>query len=148
MHSLLVGQALTSKHRVVDGDNLIASQHASLLGRTLADDVLHTQGVVTNHKLDTHTRERAAQVVIGGLHILRRDIGGMRVKLCQNLGHSLLHQVGHIDGIDILVINDIEQVVQFVAARIDDAQPVARKVMGIERADGDTNHHSQRQPQG
>jgi hypothetical protein len=47
-----------------------------------------------------------------------------------------------------LVVNDVEQVVEFIAARIDNAQSVAREVIGIECSDKDTYHHTDGQQQG
>ena len=40
----------------------------------------------------------------------------MRIELRQNLRHSLLNKVYHIDGVHILVVDDIQQVVQLVTA--------------------------------
>ena len=57
VHGLLVGDFLTDKDRVVDLDNLIASQDTCTFGRTVADDILHTDGVLTDGELNTHTRE-------------------------------------------------------------------------------------------
>ena len=63
----------------------------------------------------------------------------MWVKICQDLRHRLLHQVVDVDGVHILVINDVQQVVQLIAAAIDDAQTVARKVVGIECTNQDAD---------
>jgi hypothetical protein len=41
-----------------------------------------------------------------------------------------------------LVVNQSEQVIQFVASGIDDAQPVAREVVGIECSNQDTHHYA------
>ena len=49
----------------------------------------------------------------------------MRIELAENLRHGLLDEVVHIDGIDILVVDDMQQVVEFVATGIDDVQPIA-----------------------
>ena len=66
----------------------------------------------------------------------------MRVQLRQNLWHSLLHKVVDIYSVYILVIYNVQQVVEFVAARVDDAQPVAREVVGIERAYENAHHYA------
>jgi hypothetical protein len=60
----------------------------------------------------------------------------------------LFHQVVHVDGVYVLVVNHVQQAVQFVAAGVDDAQPVAGEVVGVERAyeysDDHTQCHGQR----
>ena len=66
----------------------------------------------------------------------------MWVELSQYLWHGFLHQVIDVDRIHILIINDMQQVVQLVAAGIDDAQTVAREVVGIKSAYQDTYHHA------
>ena len=55
MHGLLVGDFLTDEHRVIDLDNLIACQQSGTFGRTVADDILHADGVLTDGELNTNT---------------------------------------------------------------------------------------------
>ena len=99
-------------------------------------------GIFADGKLNTHTKERSFQVVIGLLHILRRDIDRMWIQLRQDLGNGFLYQVVHVDSVHILVIHYVEQIVQFIAARIDNAQAIARKAVGKECADKDSYHHT------
>ena len=134
MHSHLVGQRLAGEVFAVHLYNLVAGYHACTLGRAIANDLLHAQCVLTDGELDAYTRERTAQVVVGNLHVVCGDIHAVRVKLSQNLRHSFLHQVVYVDRVHILVINDVQQVVQLIAAGIDDAQAVAREVVSIESA--------------
>ena len=70
----------------------------------------------------------------------------MGIQLLEDGWHGLLHQIAHVDGVDILVVDNVQQVVQLVAARIDNAQPVARETVGKEGTDEDTQHHAQGQP--
>ena len=94
-------------------------------------------------KLNAYPRERATQVVIGYLYVLGGDIYAVRVQLCQYLRHGFLYQVVDVYRIDIAVVYQMQQVVQLVAAAIDDAEPVAREVVGIERANQDADDHTQ-----
>ena len=125
VHGFLVGERLTRKGLVIDHDNLVASNDASTLGRTVADNLLHVERVLTDGELDAHAGERAAQVVVGLLHVLGRDIDGVGVQLGEYLGHSLLDEVVDIDRVHILVVDDVQQVVELVAAAVDDAQAIA-----------------------
>ena len=72
----------------------------------------------------------------------------MWVKLSQNPRQGFLHQVVGVDGIDIFVVDDVQQVVNLVAAGIDDAEPVAREVVGIECSYQDAYHHADGHQQG
>ena len=141
-HGLLIGHLRAHKFLPVDIDNLVASQDACPLGRSVLDDVLHIDGVLTDGELDAYTRERAAQVIVCRLHILRTDIDGVRIELSQDLRNGLLHQRIDVDLVHILVVDDAQQVVQATAAIIDDRQSVARKMVGIERAYYDAQHHA------
>ena len=115
VHRLFIRHFLADKHRVVHLDDLVASKHACPFCRTVTNDILYTNRILTNRELNADARERPAQVIIGNLSLASRDIDGMRVKFTQDLWHGLLHQVVDIDRIDILVVNDVEQVVEFVA---------------------------------
>ena len=70
VHGFLVGQRLTRKGLVVNGDNLVASYQTRPLSRSVAYHLLHMECVLTDGKLNAHPRERALQVVIGYLHVL------------------------------------------------------------------------------
>ncbi len=58
------------------------------------------------------------------LYVLGRDIDGVWIEFSKYLWHRFLYEVGNIDGVNILVVNDVQQVVEFVAAAVDDAQTV------------------------
>ena len=132
MHSLLVGHNLTHKDRIIHLHNLVTCHQSSPFGRPVTDHILYTDGVLTDGKLNTHPRERSLQVVIGSLHILRGDIGRVRIQFGEDLRHRLLHQVVYIDCIHIHIIDIVEQIVEFTTVGIDDAQPVAGEMIGIE----------------
>ena len=147
VHSLLVGHLLAHEERVVDGHYLVAGYQSCPFGGAVADDVLHAHRVLADGELDAHARERAAQVVLGGLLVLSRDIDRVRVQLREQLGHGLLHEVGHVHRVHILVVDDVEQVLQFVGARVDDAQAgAATEVVGVESADEYAHHRTECEP--
>ena len=70
MHGHLVGQRLTREVLVVNLHNFVAGNHTGTLGRSVADDLLHAKCVLTDNELNTYTRKRAAQVVVGHLYVL------------------------------------------------------------------------------
>ena len=72
----------------------------------------------------------------------------MGVELGKDLGNGLVHEVVDIDRIDILVVDDAQQVVEAVAAVVDDAEAVAREVVGVERADKDAENDAHGHEQG
>ena len=55
VHSLLVRHLLAHKGFAVDTHNLITSQQSCTLSRTIADDILYMNRILTNRKLDTDT---------------------------------------------------------------------------------------------
>ena len=81
MHRLLVGNFLADKHRVVDLYDLISRNQTSTLCRSVADDILHADGILTDGKLNADARKRTLQVVGGYLYILGSDVGGMGIEL-------------------------------------------------------------------
>ena len=81
MHGLLVGNHLAHKRFAVHAYNLVAGKHARLFGRTVLDNVHHVNGVLAYVELNADARERALQVVVGCLHILRAHVGGVWVEL-------------------------------------------------------------------
>ena len=74
VHGFLIGHLLTHEHRVVDLNNLVASHHTSPLSWSVADDILHTDGVLADGKLDTDAREGTLQVVVGNLYVLGSNV--------------------------------------------------------------------------
>ena len=143
-----IGDDLANEGLAIDLDDLVAGQQAHLLGRTALDDVAHVDGVALDGKLDAHAGERALELAVDLLHVLGGDVGGVGVELGKDLGDGLVHEVVDIDRIDILVVDDAQQVVEAVAAVVDDAEAVAREVVGVERADKDAENDAHGHEQG
>ena len=142
VHRFLVGTYLSYKGRVVDLYNLITSHHSCTLCRTITDNILDTDCILTDDELNANTKEGTSQVVVGDLPFTCRDIDRVGIEFCQNLWHSLLYEIIDIHCIDILVINNVQQIIQFVTTRIDDIQSVAREMVGIESTYKDTDDHT------
>ena len=71
-------------------------------------------------------------------------------KQLKNLVLTKISGVGKIrmsDVADVVVVDNLQQVVQLVAACVDDIQAVAGEMVGIEQADADAENHGQRQKQ-
>ena len=116
MHSLLVGALLAHEGFAVDGHYLVASQQSRLLRRTACYDVLHGYGVVVDEELYAYAVERALEVVARQLGVLGSDIDGVGVELSQYLWYGFLYHVVDVDGVNILVVDDVQQVAELVAA--------------------------------
>ena len=69
-HGFRGGDNLSHERLVVDADNLVARYHSSLFRRSVANDVLHVYGVLSDGEFDAHSGEGAAKVVVGRLHVL------------------------------------------------------------------------------
>ena len=69
----------------------------------------------------------------------------MRIQFRKDKWHGFLYKVIDIDRIYILVINDMEEIVKPVAPGIDDVEPVAREMVGIERTYHDAYDDTKRQ---
>ena len=140
MHRLFIGHFLAHKRLVVHTDDLVASYDPCLFCRSAGDDVLHTHGVVAYHELYTYAGERAAQVVSGRLHVFGADVDRVGVKFGEDLWQGLLHKVVHVYTVHILVVNDAQQIIETVAASVDDIETVAGEMVGVETAQQDAQH--------
>ena len=116
VHGLGIGHLLAHKGLAVYHHYLVAGKKTGTVGRTVLDHVLYAHGVLADHKLYAYTREGTFQVVRGHLHLVGADVHGVGVELGQYQGHGFLHQVVKIHTVHILVVDDVEQVVQTVAA--------------------------------
>ena len=143
MHGFLVCDVLADKSLAVDAHNLVAGKYAGTLRRTACYDVLYLYGVVVDGEFDAYAVEGAFQVVARRLCVLGCDVDGVWVQLCKNLRYGSLHQVVDIYGVDVLVINDVQQAVQLVGAQIDDVESVAGEMVGVEGADENTDDYAQ-----
>ena len=141
-HGLLVGHLLAHKRFAIHTHDFVSGDKPRPFRRTVSDNVLHSYSVLTNGEFYSHSRERALEVVVGSLHVLRTDIHRVWVEFGQYLRHGFLHQLVDIHRIHILVVDDMQQVIEFVATRVDDAQSVAREMVGVECSDDDTHHHA------
>ena len=113
VHGLLIGHHLAHKLLAIHIHNLVAGQQTRLLCRSVLDDVLHVDGVLTDGKLNTYARERSLEVVVGGLHILGADVDRVGIELSEDLRDGTLHERVNVDLVDILVIDDAQQVVRY-----------------------------------
>ena len=139
VEGLFIGDNLAHVGFAIHGHNLVSCQNAHFLRRSPFDDASDSHSVFADDKLDAYSAKGTFQVIVGGLSVFGRNVGGVGVEFFQNLGHGLFHDVGNIDGIDVLVIDDVEQVVQFVGRSVDDVEPVAGKSVGKKGADDDAN---------
>ena len=87
--------------------------------------------------------EAASQFLCGGFHLFGGDIGGVGVELFEQLGQRTFHQLRNVDGVDVLVVNQVEEVHHLVAGIVDNGQPVAGEVVGKKTSGQDAGHHSQ-----
>ena len=147
-HGLLARHFLADETAVVDGYDFVACQQSGTFRRAVFHDILNANRVLADDKFDAHARKRAFQVVVADFHVLRRQIDGMRVEFDENLRNGFLDERVDVYGIDILVVDDVQQVVEAVAAAVDDVQPVSAEVVGVESADDDAEHHAEREHQG
>ena len=132
LHGAVVGDGVAHILLAVDGDDAVTRKQSHLLRGAALDDFHHAYGVAEDGELHTDAREAAFQVLHGLLHLRSGDVGRVRVELFQNLGQRILHEVGDIDRVHILVVDEVEKVHHLVARVVDDAQSVARKVVGEE----------------
>ena len=113
--------------------DFIACYYASTLGRTVSNDILHMDSILSNDEFDADTTEWTLEIIGSLLRLFRWDIDRVRVQFGQYLRDSFLHQVIDIDGIDILIIDDMQEIIESVATRIDDIETISWEMIGIER---------------
>ena len=141
VHGFFGRNLLSNEGLPIHADNLVACQKSRLLGRPVLHHILHMDRILTNGKLNAHPRERSFQVVGSRLSILRADIHRVRVELRQDLRDGPIDERIYIHIVHILIVYEMEQVVEPVAAVVDDVEPVAGEVVGKESADGDAYHY-------
>ena len=73
------------------------------------------------------------------MHVFGCDVNRVWIEVGQYLWDGFIHQRVDVYVVDILVVDDVQQVVEPVAARVDDVKPVAREVVCIESA----NHNAE-----
>lgn len=124
-HGFLVSYDLAYERLSVYAHNLVAGKDACLFSRAVLYYALHVYGVVSYDKLNAHARERAFQVVGGLLYVLRADVDRVGVEVRQNLRYGLVDERVDVNRVNILVVYDVQQIVQAVAARVYYVQAVA-----------------------
>ena len=146
----LIRNDLTNERLPVNTYDLVTSQYSGTFGRPVLDDVLHMNGVLPDCELDADTRERTAQIIVGGLHVFCIDVDRVGIKLCQYLRNGLINKGIDVHLVNVLVVDDMQQIVEPVASRVDDVESVAREMIGIKGSDkdahDDTNGHDERHP--
>ena len=63
--------------------------------------------------------------------------------MSEYFGQCFLYQFADVDRIDILVVDDVQQTVEFVARGIDDVEPTAGEMAGVETAHQYAQNHAQ-----
>ena len=101
-------------------------------------------------KGNADTTERAFQLLIDGRGLLGGNIDGVWIKLAKYLGNGTLNQFAHVDRIDILLVDNVEDRVDLVATDVGVAPvfPDLYEMVTDEDAQGDTCGYDDRQPDG
>ena len=91
----------------------VAGQHARLLGRAAGDHLQHDGRVVRHVELDADALEIAGQLLVGLLPFHGRQVHRVRVQLRQGPGDGGVRHPGLVDGVDIVLLDLVEDEVQF-----------------------------------
>ena len=78
-------------------------------------------GIILNGKLDSDAAEAALQFRINSFKVFGRDVRRVRVELGKYQRHGFFHQIIDFYRIYILVVDDMQQSIQFVRRCVDDA---------------------------
>ena len=146
LHDLLILHSY--KALAVGRDNTVSSQQTHLLRRAALDDIHDMNGIVLDRKADADSGKTATQLFHTLLGILGANIARMRIQFGEDLRHSLLHDVVHIHSINVTVVNNLQQIVQFAAPCVDDTQAVTGEMISIERAYQNTDYDAQSEQYG
>ena len=141
-HRRGVGYDLAGVCFPVDGNDAVVGHQADVFRRPARQDADDTHRVVINGELHANARKASFEPFHRSLHVFRRRVCRVRVQLPEDLRHGLFNKVRDIDLVHILGINDVQEVVDFIARSIDDIQSVARIMVGVETADEDAEHDS------
>ena len=112
------------------------------------NDGHHVDGVLLHRELHANAAKGAFQVFVSLLGILRAEVAAVRVEFAENLRHSILDKRVHIDRIDIVVVDELQQVAHLACAGVDDADAAAREVVGVEGADEDAHNRANSNEEG
>ena len=112
------------------------------------DDGHDVHSVLLYRELYADAAEGAFQVLDRLFGLLRSEIAAVRVELTEYLRHGILDECIHINRIDIVVVDELQEVSHLACAGVDDVDAPAREVAGVERADEDTNDGADGNEQG
>ena len=130
--SLLLVDVLPGKVFPVDGNDAVSLLQSHPLGRSAVDDLDDAYGVVEDVELYPDAGETAFQRLHLVLHVGCTDIGRVWVELAENEGEGFFDQVAHVYRVDVLVVDDVEEVAQFVARSVDEVDATSCKMVGVE----------------
>ena len=124
----------------VGRDDAVACQYADLFAWSAVDDGHDVDGVLFHCELHADAREGAFQVLACLFGILRAEVAAMRVEFAEYLRHSIFDEGVHIDGIDVVVVDELQQVAHFGGTCVDDVDASSREVAGVEGTDEDAHY--------
>ena len=136
-HDLGLLEALAGERRVVDRYDAIEGAETGLLSGPTGDDAGDEDRVVSQTEGDADAAERPLEIVVNGLHTLGRDEHGVRIKLADQVLSRAVDEVAHVDRVNVLRVDDVEDGVDLVFARVDAAEP------GRPRIEEDAEPHAQ-----
>ena len=124
----------------VGRDDAVACQYADPFAGSAVDDGHDVDGVLFHCELHADAREGAFQVLACLLGILGAEVAAVRVEFAQYLRHGVLDEGVHIDGIDVVVVDELQQVAHFGGTCVDDVDASSREVAGVEGTDEDAHY--------
>ena len=119
----------------VDRHDAIAGTKANIFGGAAGDDAHHAYGVLIDGELHPNAGETPAQVLHGGLNIFGRDVSAVGIQLFEDLWHGTLHEIGHVDRVDVTIVDNMEQIAELIARGVDETDAIAGKMRGIKASD-------------
>ena len=115
----------------IDCHDAIAGTEANIFGRAAGNDANHTHCVIVDGELHPDAGETSAQVLHGGFDVLGADVCAVGIELFEDLRHGMLHEIGHVDRIDVTIVDNVEQITELVARGVDETDAIAGKMRGI-----------------
>ena len=119
----------------VDRHDAIAGTKANIFGGAAGDDAHHAYSVLIDGELHPNAGETPAQVLHGGLNIFGRDVSAVGIQLFEDLWHGTLHEIGHVDRVDVTIVDNMEQIAELIARGVDETDAIAGKMRGIKASD-------------
>ena len=125
------------KRLSVCSNDAVTSQDAHFLCRTAVDDGHDVDGILFHRELYSNAAEGAFQVFACLFSIFRTEVTAVRVELTEYLRHGILDQRIHVYGINIVVVDELQQVAHFRRACVDDVDATSGEMACVEGADED-----------